>query len=260
VQALRLALLAAAAWLRRAGTAAGEWLGGLRVALAFVVLSLPTWVWTLALRRPEQAWSFGGKAMRAMLRLAGVPFHVQRLERLPAGPCVLVCNHASYTDGAILVAALPRPFVFVAKGELQRQLIAGTTLRRLGTLFVERIDVARSVEDATRVAKHVRQGHSLALFPEGTFRDAPGLLPFHLGAFVAAARAGVPVVPVTITGSRTLFGGGRWWPRRASLGVEIGEPIEPPREAVDAFAAAVALRDAARQRMELAVLADAAAP
>jgi 1-acyl-sn-glycerol-3-phosphate acyltransferase len=163
-----------------------------------------------------------------VLRLGGVPLTVQHLQRLPAGPCVLVCNHASYTDGAILVAALPRALSFVAKVELGRRRIAGAYLRSLGSLFVERFDVARSVEDATRVAEHVRRGHSLAVFPEGTIVARPGLMPFHLGAFVAAARAGVPVAPVALEGSRTLLGEGHWWPRRTPLRVQIGEPLAVP--------------------------------
>lgn len=97
------------------------------------------------------------------------------------------------------------------------------------------------------MAQAVQQGTGLAVFPEGTFVAAPGLLPFHLGAFLAAARAGVPVVPVAISGSRRLLPADRWWPRPAALRIEVCPPVVPPAEAGDLFAAAVRLRDAARQ-------------
>jgi len=173
---------------------------------------------------------------------------VRGLEHLPTGPCVLVSNHASYLDGVILVAALPRPFVFVAKRELKDQFIARHFLQRLGAEFVERTDLQRSVADAGRLAEAVQQGRSLAVFPEGTFVARPGLLPFHLGAFLAAARAGVPVVPVAISGQRELLPAGRWWPRRVSLQIDVCAPIQTtadgPLGAPELFAAAVRLREA----------------
>jgi hypothetical protein len=64
------------------------------------------------------------------------------------------------------------------------------------------------VADARRTVQTVQADRSLVFFPEGTFTRMPGLLPFHMGAFVAAAEAGVPVVPVTIRGTRSLLRAG----------------------------------------------------
>jgi 1-acyl-sn-glycerol-3-phosphate acyltransferase len=166
---------------------------------------------------------------------------------------VLVINHSSYLDGIVLAAALARPFVFVAKHELQQQFVAGRYLCSLGAAFVERVDAQRSVEDAERIAALVQQGQSLAMFPEGTFVARPGLLPFRLGAFLAAARAGVPVVPVAIGGTRRMLPDGRWWPRRSALSVEIGTPITADGDAADGFARAVRLREAAWQALARAI-------
>ena len=212
----------------------------------FWLLAPLTWLLTLLMPTPAAAWALGRVAARALFRLTATPLAVRGLERLPSGPCVLVSNHASYLDGVILVAALPRPFAFVAKRELREQFIAGRYLSRLGAEFVERADIRRSVADAERMAEAAQQGRSLAVFPEGTFVARPGLLPFHLGAFLAAARAGVPVVPVTIRGSRTILPELAWWPRRSGLDVEIGSAILAPAETTVLFAAAVKLREAAR--------------
>ena len=144
------------------------------------------------------------------------------------------------------MAVLDRPVAFVAKRELEEQRVAGRFLRRLGAAFVERFDPRRSVADAQRMADVVQAGHALMVFPEGTFVAAPGLMPFRLGGFLAAAHAGVPVIPVTLGGTRQLLGAGRWWPRPAALSVHIGSPLAAAPE-LEPFAAAVQLRDRARR-------------
>ncbi len=244
-QVLRLAVGAFVPRLRHLRHATGRVLFGLRAALLFCLLAPLTWLLTLLMPNPAAAWALGHVAARTLFRLTATPLTVRGLQHLPSGPCVLVSNHASYLDGIILVAALPRPFAFVAKRELQEQFIARHFLQRLGAEFVERFDVQRSVADANRMAEAVLQGRSLAVFPEGTFVARPGLLPFYLGAFLAAARAGVPVVPVAIRGHRELLPDGSWWPRRGAIEVEIGAPIMPPADTTDLFAAAVKLREAA---------------
>jgi 1-acyl-sn-glycerol-3-phosphate acyltransferase len=250
-QVLRLAWGAVWPRARQLARALARALFGCWAVLVFSLLAPLTWLLTLPMRSPAAAWALGSTAARLLFRLTGTGLTVSGLDQLPAGPCVLVSNHASYLDGAILVAALPRPFAFVAKRELQQQFVAGSYLRRLGTVFVERSDVQRSVADAGRLAEAVQQGRSLAVFPEGTFVDRPGLLPFHLGAFLAAARAGVPVVPVAIVGSRELLPAARWWARRASLQVVVCAPIPSAAQAApqapERFAAAVTLREASRR-------------
>jgi 1-acyl-sn-glycerol-3-phosphate acyltransferase len=135
--------------------------------------------------------------------------------------------------------------VFVAKEELRRQAVAGSYLRRLGTLFVERLAADRAMAEAAAMAEAVEGGASIIVFPEGTFAGESGLLPFHLGAFLAAARAGAPVVPVTIRGSRDALPDGRWWLRHAPLQVDVCEAIEPTA-GMEPFASAVQLREKAR--------------
>jgi 1-acyl-sn-glycerol-3-phosphate acyltransferase len=221
----------------------------LYAAYAWVVFWLVapvTWLLTAATPRPAWAWAIGHVAARLCLRLCGIPLAVNGLENLPRGRCVLVANHASYLDGIILVAALPRHFSFVAKRELAERFISSVYLRRLGAEFVDRSFGRQGAEDALRVANAVTEGRSLAFFPEGTFRRASGLLPFRLGAFVAAARGRLPIVPVAIRGSRGILRADQWFPRRGALTVTVGEPIPPPADGRDAFAAAVELRDAAR--------------
>jgi acyl carrier protein len=246
-QVLRLARAATAARLRSARQAFGRAAFGLWASVLFWLLAPTFWLVAVAMPTPALSWRCARFGARALLRGVGVPLAVRGLEHLPPADraAVLVSNHASYLDGLVLVAALPRPFTFVAKHELAGQFIAGTFLRRLGALFVERVDRRRSVEDAQQLADAVRQGHSLLVFAEGTFGAEPGVLPFHLGAFMAAVDAGAPVVPLVLRGTREVLSFPHWWPRRGALMVEVAPPLAVP-PASDGFAAAVQLRDAAR--------------
>jgi 1-acyl-sn-glycerol-3-phosphate acyltransferase len=143
----------------------------------------------------------------------------------------------------VVVAALHEPMRFVAKRELLGHFVPRVYLRRIGTEFVERFDVQRGVEDAGHMVARLSAGHSLVFFPEATFRRMPGLLPFRMGAFVIAARAGMPVVPVTLRGTRSVLREGQWLFRRGSISVTLGEPLEP---AGTDWSAAIDLRDRSR--------------
>ncbi|MFQ5765911.1 MAG: 1-acyl-sn-glycerol-3-phosphate acyltransferase, partial [Rhodospirillales bacterium] len=226
-------------------------LGGLAFAAwAWILVGTLTpvlWVGSLVVHPLARRWSVLGGGVRLVIRLLGTRLAVEGLENLPkpGSAAVFVSNHASYLDGFVLCAALPRPVRFVAKTELRDSLLTRVPLTRLEAAFVERFDRQRGVEDAKRVSEGVRDGHSPLFFAEGTFSRMPGLLPFHMGAFVAAVETGAPVVPVVIRGTRSILRDGSWLPRPGAVTVRVGEPIEPPA-GDDPWARALTLRDAVR--------------
>jgi 1-acyl-sn-glycerol-3-phosphate acyltransferase len=189
-------------------------------------------------------------AARASLSVAGSPTKVVGTESLPPGHCIVVANHASYLDGLILQAFLPPRFSYVIKGEVQNVPIIHFLLRRIGAKFVERFVASGSSRDARSLIRAAAAGESLAFFPEGTFVSEPGLGRFRAGAFAAAIRGELPVVPIAIQGSRNVLPGGTLLPRRARLTVTLLDAIEPGDPA---FASSGSLAEAARQRL-LAVL------
>jgi 1-acyl-sn-glycerol-3-phosphate acyltransferase len=181
---------------------------------------------------------------RTLLFFAGMPLVVKNMERIPAGQCVVVANHASYLDGVVMTAALPPRFGFVIKREMEAVPVAGTLLRRLGSEFVERFNRNRGGVDARRVLRTAASGHSLVFFPEGTFSAMPGLGRFHAGAFAIAARAGCPVVPAVVRGTRHALPPRNPWPHPSRIEIEFLEPIVAVSESPDT--AAAELRDRAR--------------
>lgn len=184
----------------------------------------------------------GAYGVRQGMVMMGVPFHVRGADQLPAGPCIVVSNHASYLDGLVMTAALPPRFTFVIQDGAANWFYAGSVLRRMGYRFVNRSSARAGAVQTRALLRDIQGGMSLAIFAEGTFKAAPGLLPFKNGAFMLAAKAGVPVVPVTIRGTRRLLGGGSLRLRWTPVTVEIGAPI-----AAGADSSASALRDAARK-------------
>jgi 1-acyl-sn-glycerol-3-phosphate acyltransferase len=129
---------------------------------------------------------------------------------------------------------------------LAGQRIAGPFLRRIGTLFVRRTGVEGGVEDTRKVLEASRSGERIVSFPEGTLTRMPGLLGFHVGSFLVAAEAGIPVVPIVIGGTRSVLRCGQWFPRPSKISVHIGKAMRA--EGSD-FSAAVRLRDSVRARM-----------
>lgn len=253
-QIARLRASAVIAQLRALLARAGATLYAAYAWALFGTMAPLVWALVIALPKPVQRWAVLRRAARLFARVCGVPLVVHGLENLPPPdrPCVLVANHSSYLDGYALVAALPCSISFVAKAEFEHSRLIGPFLRRIGSEFVERFDRARGIADARRLAGVANVGRRLAFFPEGTFTRAPGLLPFHMGAFVAAAEAGVPVVPITLRGTRSILRSGSWFPRRGVIAVTIGRPLEPALlrvKPMDTWSLALQLRDAARREI-----------
>ena len=229
--------------LRRTLRAAAAILYASYAWLLFLILAPLTWLMVVMLPRPAWGWTVSRVMARLFVTLSGTPFTVHGLDNLPKNmPCVLVANHASYLDGIMMVAALSQQFGFVAKRELKDQLIPRLYLQHIGAEFVERFSVEQSMADVKCLLHILRSGQSLAFFPEGTFHRMSGLQPFRMGAFVLAAQAGVPVVPITIRGTRSILRSEQWLPRRGAISITISAPIAPQG---DDWSAAIKLRDAA---------------
>jgi 1-acyl-sn-glycerol-3-phosphate acyltransferase len=208
------------------------------------MLGLPVLLLTPGLARRRR---FVRALARSALRLAGIRVVVGGIEELPV-PCIVVANHCSYIDGVILTAALPPMFSFVIKREMSRFPVAGTLLRRIGSEFVDRADRRAAARDTRRLLRSAASGQALAFFPEGTFSEEVGLLRFHIGAFAAAARAHMPVVPVAIRGTRHSLPAGSMWPNPGVVEVEILPvlPASPLHGQSRDGDVATRLRDAAR--------------
>ena len=243
-QLVRLSLLSLPAWIGRFVRTIAEityavwWWAVLAVnALAGIsaILILPKLSWR---------WSAVRSLAKFTLAAVGAAPRAQGRSRLPRQGAILMFNHASYVDALVLGAILPGEPVYLAKKEFASQFLVGTLLRRLGVLFVDRYDLAASLADIATAIAAVGRDRLLVIFPEGTFTQRTGLSGFYLGGFKIAAEAGLPVIPGTLRGTRSMLRSDQWLPRHTEIHFEITEPVQSTGKD---FAAVLRLRDAVRQ-------------
>ena len=145
------------------------------------------------------------------------------MANVPAsGPVVLVANHLSLVDPAILGAVFQRPIRFMAKEEVFRTPFVSWLVRGFRAFPVRRGQADRQAMLIT--LRLLRQGEVVGIFPEGHRSHGDGLLPAHPGAALIALRAGAPVLPVGIAGTEQIFR----WPRkclRPAVTINVGKPF-----------------------------------
>jgi 1-acyl-sn-glycerol-3-phosphate acyltransferase len=191
-----------------------------------IVLGAMSLASTLVDKRGHAAHWCARTWSRLILRTTGVTVESTGLERLnPQGTYVFVANHQSIYDIPVLFWTLPQQLRIIAKESLGNFPFIGWHLRRTGHMLVD-----RKRPDRTKVFGWANQlmgnGLSLILFPEGTRSRDGRVARFKGGSFYLALEAGLPVVPISIVGSRHVMLKGRLatYPGRVTLIVH--EPID----------------------------------
>ena len=225
-------------------------LWGLWAWLCFAVACLFSLVVAILVPGEHRRQKLVTFASKMVFVLAGVKVTVRGIDNLPTDSCVVVANHASYIDGPLLNGYLPARFGFVIKGEMRDIPVVHFLLRRSGCKFVERKEMTGSTRDARQLVKAAQEGESLGFFPEGTFLLERGVGRFRAGAFVAAIKGDMPVVPVAISGAREMMPSGRLMPHKSGLVIEVLPAIAPGD---DEYASSRKLAEASRQRIITAI-------
>jgi 1-acyl-sn-glycerol-3-phosphate acyltransferase len=157
---------------------------------------------------------------------AGVKIVVEnRANLVPNQPYVFMANHASSLDIWAVFVAIPRRIRLIAKKQLARIPLFGWVMWAGRFIFIDRqngVAARRSIEVA---GQRIHDGVSVLIFPEGTRTRDGTLGPFKKGGFHLAIKAGVPIVPVALRGTRELMPAGSLLLRSGTMTVIIGEPI-----------------------------------
>jgi 1-acyl-sn-glycerol-3-phosphate acyltransferase len=169
----------------------------------------------------ERAWA------RALLLFSGVKVKVEGLEKITKdGSYVFVSNHLSYMDTPVALSSIPVRFRFLAKRGLFQIPFLGWHLGRAGHIRVPREDARAAVKTMTLAAEVVRkEGVSLLIFPEGGRSRNGETNDFKEGAAFIAIKAGVPLVPVAIKGTREVLPFGSGIVQTGKVTMRIGDPI-----------------------------------
>ncbi len=168
-----------------------------------------------------------------LLRLCGAfisrsfPFWRIRMEgRWPPGrgAYVVVANHQSFLD-IFLISNIPHEMKWVAKKDLFKIPWVGWAFFLVGDIPIDRGDPASAVKVMAKANRYLEHGMSVMMFPEGTRSRDGKLLPFKTGAFKLAIDAGVPVLPIAVSGTAQGMPKGSPWVRPSRLTVRILEPV-----------------------------------
>jgi 1-acyl-sn-glycerol-3-phosphate acyltransferase len=164
---------------------------------------------------------------RCLLFVSGVKTRVEGLEKIAVdGSYVFVANHLSYMDTPVVLANIPVQFRFLAKRGLFQIPLLGTHLARAGHIPVPRDDARAAVKTMNTAAQTIRErGISLLIFPEAGRSHTGELASFKEGAAYIAIRAGVPLVPIALKGTREILPYGSGHVRSGSVTMRIGDPI-----------------------------------
>jgi 1-acyl-sn-glycerol-3-phosphate acyltransferase len=176
----------------------------------------------------DSTGDFGHRCARAwarlVLRTTGVRVTTTGVDRLdPRRSYVFASNHQSIYDIPIVFAALPFQLRIVAKASLGHFPFLGWHLARSGHLLVDRKNPGAGI--VKKMARLVGGGRSLIVFPEGTRSVDGSVARFKGGMFLVAIQAGLPVVPVSIAGSRHVMLKGRLMTCPGDVTITVHDPI-----------------------------------
>lgn len=202
-------------------------------ALRFVLIVLYTIFWAalacllvLFDRSGEIAVRIGRIWVSWILGTCGIRVEAEGAGDLVAQqPVVIMSNHQSHFDIPALVATLPISWRFVAKRELTWLPFFGWALVMGGHVIIDRSRQRRAIASLERAAARVRAGTNVIIFPEGTRSRDGALGAFKSGGFHLARRAGVPIVPASISGSREIHRRGSLAVHGGTIRVRYGAPV-----------------------------------
>jgi 1-acyl-sn-glycerol-3-phosphate acyltransferase len=198
--------------------------------LAFLLIGLfyiPVLVATGLCRRGTFMYALSRHSFKIMLKITGVRVRVRGSAGIDfSRPMVMVCNHLSNLDGPLLFSVLPCNPRALVKSEARKIPLIGLLLKLAGFVFVDRESPPRRQEALDEVVDKIKNKHySFLVFPEGTRNRDGQTGSFKKGGFKMALAAGVPVLPIRISGSGQLLPPGKMIVKAGTVDIEVFSPL-----------------------------------
>ena len=195
------------------------------VTFFILVLGPPLLLLSAITGKTDAIYSVGIFGAKAALFMAGVRMIVNGREKIPTGKAVVFMpNHQSNSDPPAVASILP-PVLIMAKKEFFRVPVLGTGMRMRGFIPVDRANRERAFAAVDQAVTALKAGHSFLVFPEGTRSKTGRLQSFKKGVFVMAIKAGVPIVPISVSGANKIVRRGDFRIHPGTVRITIHDPV-----------------------------------
>ncbi|MCL5005180.1 MAG: 1-acyl-sn-glycerol-3-phosphate acyltransferase [Acidobacteria bacterium] len=195
------------------------------VVLYILIVGLPLLLLCAVTGNTDRIYRAGIAGARMAFWLAGVRVVVEGRQKIPTALAVVfMSNHQSNCDPPALVAILP-PILILAKKEVFRIPILGDGMRMRGFIPVDRKSREQAFAAVDQAVESIKNGHSFLVFPEGTRSKNGRLQAFKKGVFVMAIKAGVPIMPISVSGGSKIIRKGEFAIHEGTLRITIHDPV-----------------------------------
>ncbi len=164
---------------------------------------------------------------RVIVWASGVKVKIEGLEHVRGeGPYLFMSNHQGSYDIFALEGHLPFHFKWLAKKELFSIPVLGWAMAAAGYISIDREGTRKTVKAMNEAARKIREGMSVVIFPEGSRSPDGSIQPFKKGGFTLAIKSRVPIIPISITGSREIMPKGKLTAASGEIRIRIDQSIE----------------------------------
>ncbi len=200
-----------------------------------LTVGLPALLISYLTGKKEFLFKIGKFGLALSMPLFGMKLRVSGMEKIDfKRPHIFMANHVSLIDAPLLFYIFPIPVRIFPKKELFKIPIIGKGMERVGFIPVDRADKNKgkmAIETGVKMIKEKKW--SFLIFPEGTRSWNGNLLSFKKGGFVLAIKSEVPIVPVTIKGTREMLPRGKMAIKKGEVEVKFHEPISSENHSLE---------------------------
>ena len=195
--------------------------------MATLILCIPVIIAALLSRTGNLAFSLSKIWAYIMLAVSFVRTEIKNKAKIVKGQSyIIISNHQSQYDILALVTTLGIQFRWIGKKEVLKIPIFGYALYASRNIFIDRSNTASAIESINKGMERLPKGASVMVFAEGTRSDDGRIHEFKKGGFMAAIRRQLPILPVTVNGSRRVLPKGDLVVKPGKIQVVVGDPIE----------------------------------
>jgi 1-acyl-sn-glycerol-3-phosphate acyltransferase len=196
-------------------------------AVATLILAIPITVAGLLSRTGNLAFSISKLWAYTMLAVSFVRTETKNKENIQKGTSyIIISNHQSLYDIIALVTALGIQYRWFIKKEILKIPLFGYGLYASRNIFIDRSNTTKAIESINKGIDRLPRGASVMVFAEGTRSPDGQIHEFKKGGFVTAVRRKIPILPVTVNGSRRVLPKGSLDWKPGKIQVVIGDPID----------------------------------